>query len=135
MCMIDNAEGSWARFDSGLRTARKRHQCCECHRSIEPGEQYEYASGLDTYDVCGWVHFKTCRHCIAAREWLTKVCGGWLYEGVLEDLDEHRIETQYNPRWLNIAVSGMRNRWRNKDGSMRRPMSLPKRLPIPEHAH
>ena len=131
MCMIDYAEGHWHVFDSATRIARKPHQCGECQRIIEIGESYEYASGFAP--ECGWNHFHTCRHCIAVREWLRKVCGGWLYGGVHEDLDEHRRETQYNPRWLNIAVSGMAHKWRAKDGTMRRPMSLPKVLPIPEH--
>lgn len=126
MCMIDGGE----RYDvlsQERRRARKAHRCGECFRDIAPGETYEYATGL----IDGtWNTHRTCLHCVAARAWLAKVCGGWMYEGVAEDLQEH-IDHGYNPRWLNLAVSGIRKKWRAPDGSMRRPMSLPKNLPVP----
>ncbi len=125
MCLIDNSDGCEFLSQSRHR-ARVQHKCCECRRTIEPGESYERFFGKAEGDTFGG---SVCRHCIAVREWLVKVCGGYLFEGVMEDLEEH-IGEGFNPRWLNIAVSGMRKKWRDKDGEMRRPMSLPKQLPL-----
>jgi hypothetical protein len=122
--MIDDGEPfDWSRVR--VSTARKAHRCTECGRDIAPGERYEnhvvkQEGCVDTY--------KTCRHCMAARKWLVRVCRGYVMGMVLEDLAEH-IDAGYNPRWLNLAVSGMRNKWRARDGSLRREMSLPKNLP------
>ena len=123
--MIDGAERN--DVDSRHeRTARKEHQCCECHRTISVGEQYTLETCL--YDG-HWSTNKTCRHCIAVRSWLSAVRGGWVYEFVREDLEEHRSEG-YNPRWIFIAVSGMWKQWKKPDGSLWRVMTLPKHLPV-----
>lgn len=124
MCMTDGDPAEWHREE--YRKARKAHKCGECCRTIEPGERYEFVCGsweghIETH--------RTCWHCLAAREWLSKVCNGWLYGMVREDLHEHYLEG-YNPRWLSIACSGMRKQWRRPDGSMWRPMTLPKNLPV-----
>ena len=63
--------------------ARKTHKCCACHRSIEPGEEYEYVSGIwdgdfDTY--------KTCIDCLSIRD--NFFCNGYYYE-FEEALMEH----------------------------------------------
>ena len=107
-------------------TARKPHKCCECGRVIEVGEQYEYVTGVWEGDFCT---FKTCRHCIAVRLWLRKVCNSFAYAGLYEDIYEHKQEG-YSPRWLSIAASGIRKQWKKADGSLWRPMSLPKNLPV-----
>ena len=131
MCMAEGAD-SWPRFYTAHhRKARKQHECHECNRRIDIGETYERAS----LECEGSVYsFNTCRQCVAARAWIEAVCGTFLHQGVLEDLKEH-IEEGYNPRWLNIAVSGMQRKWRDKNGKLWRPMSLPKNLsPLPSHA-
>ncbi len=46
-----------------VRTARKQHKCCECRWVIEPGDKYEYTSGV--WDGEG-MSFKTCLSCV---EW------------------------------------------------------------------
>lgn len=66
-----------------MRTARKGHSCCECNRTIEPGERYEYAAGK--YDG----HFfaeKTCAECAAIRDAL--VCGSYVYGQLWEAIEE-----------------------------------------------
>src|SRR5690554_6021028 len=88
MCMIDHNEMVEVLSDT-KPVARKVHRCGECQREIQPGEQYEKIVGIfegqmDTY--------KTCLHCVAVREWLSQVCGGWLYGMVGEDLLEHYRE-------------------------------------------
>lgn len=125
MCMIDGAEPCEV-YEQTSRRARIEHHCAECARLISPGEQYEVATML--YEG-RWDTYKTCRHCIAVREWLVIVCNGFCHHGVQDDLLEHAFEG-YNPRFLNIAVGGMRKGWRKPDGTLRREMSLPKNLPV-----
>lgn len=52
-------------FDAEARKARKPQRCCECRRTIEPGEIYEYAHGV-------WDHrggsYHTCAQCYEVRE-------------------------------------------------------------------
>lgn len=63
-------------------TARKEHRCCECHRVIPKGAQYERIVGkwetLDTY--------KTCIACQDIRQSL--YCDGWVYLMLWEDVTE-----------------------------------------------
>jgi hypothetical protein len=47
-----------------IRTARKKHKCCECHREIVVGESYEYISGI--WETA--MNFKTCKSCVDLRE-------------------------------------------------------------------
>jgi hypothetical protein len=127
MCFIDSADEPLKLYQQHVVTARTSHQCNECRRTIEPGEQYERATGLEPDGA--WMTCKTCVQCQAVRNWLTKVCGGFLHYGVQEDLEGH-LEEGYNPRWLHIAVSGMQRHWRRDDGTLWRPMTLPKVLPV-----
>lgn len=86
MCMIDTADLFTVHVRE-RRTARKRRRCDECRIWIEPGERYEHARGL----LDGrWSVYATCEACIDGPcAWLMDQCGGWLYHGVWEDLDEH----------------------------------------------
>lgn len=43
-----------------IRTARKPHKCCECGKTIQPKEKYEYYSIL--YDG-RWTNYNTCLVC------------------------------------------------------------------------
>ena len=47
------------------RKARKEHRCCECYRTIEKGEKYQYISGI--WDGAP-SSFKTCRQCAQIRD-------------------------------------------------------------------
>lgn len=47
------------------RTARKSHECCECHREIKSGEKYEYISGI--WDGLP-TSYKTCLECADIRD-------------------------------------------------------------------
>ena len=72
------------------RKAIKEHKCCECGRTIERGEIYEYVSAkydgrIDT--------FKTCLDCLSIRD--VFFCNGWLYEGMKEALWEHLLEMSF----------------------------------------
>jgi hypothetical protein len=53
------------------RTARRQHTCIECRTTIQPGDVYEYASGV-------WEgrpeSFKTCQPCVDARNFYEGDC-------------------------------------------------------------
>ena len=85
MCMADDADRSTPLGELYPR-ARKAHQCGECFRTIEPGEKYIVHKTLFEGSVSSQ---KLCSHCDVAREWLGDNCGGWLYGGVWEDIDDH----------------------------------------------
>ena len=71
-------------FHEETRKARKYHTCCECRRTIQPGERYEHVWGVweDTPDT-----HKTCQHCVGLREYVRAhvPCFCWLYGNMLED--------------------------------------------------
>ena len=71
-------------FHEETRKARKYHTCCECRRTIQPGERYEHVWGVweDTPDT-----HKTCQHCVGLREYVREhvPCFCWLYENMRED--------------------------------------------------
>jgi hypothetical protein len=118
MCMVDYGDG-WKVFRAEQRTARKEYRCYECNRVIEPGERYEFATGItnDGYDK--WSVMHTCAHCQAGPcRWLNRVCGGYLYGGVYEDLDEHRFEPDVRDMALYRALIGMKRKWRKRDGTL-----------------
>lgn len=123
MCMIDDSEPLTLLVDA-QPLARKSHRCGECGRVIEPTERYERHEG-----VCDgeWETHKTCLHCVAVRKWLSRVCRGWVYTMVDEDLLEHFREGY--GLWLGRAYVGMRRKWRRRDGKLMAPMELPERLP------
>lgn len=79
-------------------TARQRHRCCECLAFIQPGERYEYVSGLWEGELST---YKTCLACVELRTKLSEHCGCWVYEGIAEDICEsyHRHERPPHLQW------------------------------------
>lgn len=79
-CSIDmDYDGSGPdRHTEKIRTARKTHVCFECVKDIQPGEQYEYASGLwdGEYSI-----YKTCLDCKSIRD---TFFSSWVYTQVWE---------------------------------------------------
>lgn len=81
------------------RVARKRHTCTECRGYVEPGDRYEYVTGLWEGDVS--TH-KTCAHCEAARDFYVNDLssteirdaeyGAYCYGEVCCDLEEAATE-------------------------------------------
>ena len=110
MCMVDDAESA-AVCETIIRKARKDRQCHECFRVIRKGERYEHASVL--FDG-HWTTNDTCEGCLWAREWLIKECGGYLFGGVLEDLQQHHYEGGYNTADLLRRIVGIKKKWRGK---------------------
>jgi len=76
-------------FREKMVKARKEHKCCECQRAIEPGETYEYSSGM--WDGRLDQH-KTCSDCVSVRA--NFCCDGYLFESLWEGLWEHVSELQ-----------------------------------------
>ena len=114
MCMIEGAELSTVSYARACK-ARKNHQCSECGRTILPREVYERWTGLTDglWDSCA-----TCAHCLKAREWLMQMCDGFLYEGVLMDLEEHVGEGHASDPYLRAYVAGMQRCWRWPNGEL-----------------
>lgn len=66
--------------------ARKTHLCCECGKSILPGERYHVFSGI--YDF-GCETYKTCESCEAMRAAYEKETGECVcFTGLREALCE-----------------------------------------------
>lgn len=69
--------------DETTPKARKPHTCCECRRTIAPGEVYERVVGkwYGTMQV-----YKTCAECAEIRR---ELClGNWVYTTLWEDIHE-----------------------------------------------
>lgn len=122
MCMVDFSDGYWVAFTQAERTARRVHRCYECSREIELGERHEEYSGLHDDGARTWYRYRTCAHCVAARGWLLRECGGWLFGGVLEDLEEHWADPWARTLELGRLIILSRGRWRDRTGNL---------LPVP----
>ena len=117
MCAIDLCDDPPKFHESSHRKARKEHRCDECRRVIAKDERYEYVFLVDYDGNPG--EQRTCAHCEAARSWLRVTCGGWMYEGVRDDLQEHFGEgSAYRSVWLARAIVGMRRKWTQRDGAL-----------------
>lgn len=120
MCAIDDCE-PWKVYSHYMRRARKDHQCTECHRVVGKGETYKRINAmLDD----SWWNEAICEHCLAAATWMEVVCGGYLLEGLLEELTEHWSEG-YRNGWMARTIVGMRKGWRRSDGGL---LSVPAKI-------
>lgn len=117
MCDVDYDPPSFTHTTS--LKARKIHKCIECGRQIEPKEIYEKT--VDVWDS-RFDTFKTCVHCVAARQWLLDKCGGFYYGGVHEDLFEHARE--YNMMKLYRYCIAMTNKWKYKKSLQLMPVPI-----------
>lgn len=122
MCMIDYAEDRVTVLHERVYSARKEHKCDECGRGILPGERYTVERYV--YDGGATTH-KTCRHCKVVRDWLNAECGGFLYTGVREDIQEHADEGHYG-FGVKLLSIGIERRWRRRDGRLWPTPRLPK---------
>ena len=121
MCMVDDCD-----FVEVLReaepTARKAHKCRECNRQIDQGEKHAMAIYRD-HDGKP-VTYRCCAGRKVAREWLSDQCGGYVYGGVLDDLQEHLDYDDRNEgldrRRLARLIVGMRRKWTRRNGQRMR---------------
>ena len=94
MCFCEDAD-SPSCFRQVTRTARKAHRCVECRNTIQPGERYEYTSGI--WDGMPDDH-KTCLACVFLRE--THIEADKRSE--VEKLKEHRPD--FSPIACNPVI-------------------------------
>jgi hypothetical protein len=126
MCMVGDAD-TWDFFAAETPRARKPHRCEECDRTIQPGERYERSFGV--IDGAAMTQ-RVCAHCVEARRWLDRVCGGWLYSAVLMDLGDHIGEGYRDAALVYLAELAVQD-WRiarRLDWS--RPVNEPKLVPV-----
>lgn len=123
MCMADDLS-DYLPLGDLVRRARKAHDCDECGRRIARGERYRYQTGINGSEY--WCVNKCCAHCRMAQEWLSRECHGYLFEGVLIDLEGHLgelIERGYAARLCRLIV-GMRQKWQRFDGQGLMPVPV-----------
>jgi len=70
-------------YQSRMVLARKPHGCCECNRTIEPGERYEVVRGL--WDG-QWSGYTTCLGCVRIRQHFCS--SGWLHGDLAEQVSD-----------------------------------------------
>lgn len=113
MCMIDHGDMDPRGFShTRMVRARRPHRCCECSRTIMPGEVYErtkalYEGRFDTYHACA--------HCVPAKAWLSDNCGGYVFMGVWEDIAEHVQEYRRLTFPLGRLLVASRRGWQRFD--------------------
>lgn len=100
-------EADWFVMFQRIQRAKKEHECGECGRIILPKEEYESAGG--PAEDGNWETYKTCMFCLAAREWLARICSTWIYNDILDDLEEHQRDGYGNK--LTWLVALMRREW------------------------
>lgn len=118
MCRIDQCD-PWDVYRAEHRRAAKAHRCGDCAMTIERGERYHHGTGLsDGY----WTSYRQCARCEAAGLWLVKVCGGWCWDGVGEELIEHWDEEwQLRSHSFGRLVLAARRQWQGQDGAVLTP--------------
>ena len=79
---IDSDGDTASLFKSKIVTARKEHQCCECHRKIMLGEEYENVNGKWDF---GFETDKTCLDCVSLRDVFFE---SWIYTQVWENFQD-----------------------------------------------
>ena len=94
-------------YVDGWPTARRRHRCGVCYRSILPGETYWRQASLDHGQA--WTH-KTCEHCERVAWAYCRVTGESEWDG------ENAIEwlSDKHPAVLAAFAAG----WRWPDGDL-----------------
>ncbi len=82
-CVYVDVENTAKVATTTTPTAKKSHWCCECHREILPGEEYERVDGLwEVFET-----YKTCEDCLGVRNEF--FCEAWEYEFVWERMYDH----------------------------------------------
>lgn len=104
-CVIETSDYEPAAcFSETDRTERKAHVCCECSRTIEPGETYRHESGV-------WdgrpASYRTCVDCVSIRN--TYTCG-YIYGMLLVSLREYIEETDGQLGGLDKLTPAARER-------------------------
>jgi hypothetical protein len=87
-------------FSERTRKARKLHQCVECRGRIQPGQAYQYCSGIWDGEARS---FKTCIDCAKDRAefdaWVSKEDPWNDCASAFGELREMMREYQFVPPW------------------------------------
>lgn len=118
MCRIDDCDGASVNHREWRRAA-KPHQCCECRRTIEKGEEHQYTFMIMEGEP---MTFRLCQHCLAAAGWLIRECGGYVFEVIGEELIEHAVEYPHVADALAPLIAGIKAQWRDANGLMPLPV-------------
>lgn len=83
-----------------IKSARAKHACAECGRSILPGERYERTFGMWENQISV---FKTCQDCLNIRQFVKNSvpCFCWAHGSMLDDAKE-AIEAAYDRAWNEV---------------------------------
>jgi hypothetical protein len=92
MCAVDDADYVTL-WNVTRPVAAKEHRCYDCDRTIAVGERYHRGKSLFEGR---WSSYAVCAHCEAAAGWLGRMCNGWLYGGIGEELGDHWAEGYRN---------------------------------------
>lgn len=112
MCMIEDADGCVTLLSKDFRRTSRERTCDECRRPIAIGEMYLREKTIFEGEFSTWT---VCPQCLIVRHWLQKECGGYLYGGLQEDLEEHLGEVDLRMWWgLARLVVGMRRQWQSR---------------------
>lgn len=121
MCLVDFVDDcGFIMLQNKMTKAIKQHRCTECRRIIEPGERYRREVGVGDGE---FNTYKTCEHCLVARDWLMAECGGCIYGAIEEDIREHCHSGLYPISVYRLAI-GMQWQWRAPSG---RALPVPSR--------
>lgn len=129
MCAIDDCDERVEVLREKDRAARKEHRCSECRRTIAPGETYHYEFGKLEGEA---VTYRTCAHCMVARKWLHKNCGGWIYNGVIQEILDHSVEYPALADPLKLIVTGAQQKWQSIGGALMPVPDMPPAISVHE---
>lgn len=136
MCMWDGVDDFPQVYRAKVQRTRKERHCCECRRKIALGERYNNVFMVYNGSAGTWT---MCEHCMVAAAWLDENCGGYLLEGIWEDIHNH-IREYYGPPQYRPVVHGLRRlevgrerKWRRFDDAGL--MAVPRVPPVVEAAH
>lgn len=92
-CEIDLEGEGPSLFTETKPVAKKEHTCCECGRTIMPGEKYTNESGMwfGKFQI-----YKTCSDCMSVRdEFFCSFIYGEIWERIAERIDEDGGEISF----------------------------------------
>lgn len=115
VCIGGDPEGYCEFSTIVIRKARKAHKCCECDKTISPGEKYEYAVMKFEGDL---LHEKTCLVC--AEIATAFYCNGRTFGGALWQDMEYSFESMtvgcLNRLTTGAAKAELQRRWNEWKG-------------------
>lgn len=89
-------------FSSVTRKAAKEHRCCECGKTIEKGEQYQYSSGIWDNRPYSYKQCLNCHEIMVAATIDADYCDEGPSFGMLRDwFREFQCVGFTGEKWLN----------------------------------